>query len=436
MTSGRFVTGLDVRNRSPGAVLKLNLHPMKLPPRPSLRRYEMEARHLIASVKSGKPQALRSIRQYHRPWRKLPDAQLRKVKVSLADAKRIIARDEDFRNWQQLKRHTEALNDRTSDVARFEAAADSVATGDVTTLRRLLEASPELIRARSPRMHRATLLHYAGANGVEAYRQQTPPNAVEVVDLLVQAGAELDSMADMYGGATPLGLVATSVHPYLAGVQNALMAKLLKHGAAINHPGAAGNRHSIVNGCLANGRPGAAVFLARRGAHLDLEAAAGVGRLDVVRRFFDARGRLRKATSAQMKSGFNWACAYGRKGVVEFLLPKGIDLAERHRGETGLHWASYGGHLSIVKLLLKQGAPVGSQDETWSNSPLGWAMYGWAHPSPEFKRVRHAEVVAQLIAAGSPIELRWHRRLKADPRTRAALRRRLAKEAARVRSPD
>ena len=31
-----------------------------------------------------------------------------------------------------------------------------------------------------PPVHRATLLHYVGANGVEAYRQKTPPNATEI----------------------------------------------------------------------------------------------------------------------------------------------------------------------------------------------------------------------------------------------------------------
>ena len=189
------------------------------------------------------------------------------------------------------------------------------------------------------------------------------------------------------------------------------------------YPGTAGNRHSIVNGCLANGRPRAAEFLARHGAHLDLEAAAGVGRVEVVQNFFDRKGRLKKpATLFQMKSGFNWACAYGRTQVVEFLLHCGIDTTERHRGETGLHWAAYGGHLPIVKLLLEWPAPLEVKDESWGNTPVGWALYGWANPSLEFKRPRHPEVVAQLVAAGATVGPRWRRKLQSDPRMREALR--------------
>src|SRR6185369_12391779 len=58
----------------------------------------------------------------------------------------------------------------------FERGADAVVAGDVDTLRDLLDETPDLARARSPRPHRATLLIYCGANGVEGERQRTPPN--------------------------------------------------------------------------------------------------------------------------------------------------------------------------------------------------------------------------------------------------------------------
>jgi ankyrin repeat protein len=63
------------------------------------------------------------------------------------------------------------------------------------------------------------------------------------------------------------------------------------------------------------------------GAKLDLEAAAGVGRLDFVQRFFNSdRALTEGATRAQMQRGFLWACEYGRNPVVEFLLDHGADL--------------------------------------------------------------------------------------------------------------
>jgi hypothetical protein len=51
-----------------------------------------------------------------------------------------------------------------------------------------------------------------------------------------------------------------------------------------------------------------------------------VGRLDLVKSFFNEDGSLRRdATKAQMESGFMWACDCGRTKLVEFLLEKGVD---------------------------------------------------------------------------------------------------------------
>jgi hypothetical protein len=137
------------------------------------------------------------------------------------------------------------LTQKNSATAQLEAAADAVIRGDSKTLKRLLRDDPQLVRARSTREHRATLLHYVSANGVEGYRQKTPANIVEIAELLLKAGAEVDAEADVYGGgATALGLVATSVHPYRAGVQNPLMQLLLDHGAEIDHKTSAKDQHA------------------------------------------------------------------------------------------------------------------------------------------------------------------------------------------------
>src|ERR1700719_3996281 len=129
---------------------------------------------------------------------------------SAPDARSIIARSHHFEDWNQFQAFTEALNDRNSAVAQFEAAVDAVVAGDVTTLERLLGQNPALIAARSPRKHRSTLLHYVGANGVEGFRQRTPKNAVRIAETLLGAGVEVDAGADRYGGGCKtVGLVAT-----------------------------------------------------------------------------------------------------------------------------------------------------------------------------------------------------------------------------------
>ena len=131
-------------------------------------------------------------------------------------------------------------------------------------------------------------------------------------------------------------------------MQLPLMEVLIDHGAIIDGP----DGGSAVNGCLHNGRGQAAEFLASRGAELDLEGAAGVGRPDVVKTFFNDDGSLKPpATHQQMNDGFAWACQFGRTNVVDFLSQRGMDLRAtlRHDGETGLHWAAYGGHADTVK---------------------------------------------------------------------------------------
>jgi hypothetical protein len=83
--------------------------------------------------------------------------------------------------------------------------------------------------------------------------------------------------SNAYGGSsTALGLAATSLHPQHAGVQIALLEKLLETGANIDQ-GAASDSGSAIAGCLANGQPDAAAYLASRGAVMNLARAGRRG---------------------------------------------------------------------------------------------------------------------------------------------------------------
>jgi ankyrin repeat protein len=182
-----------------------------------------------------------------------------------------------------------------------------------------------------------------------------------------------------------------------------------------------------VNACLANGRQQASEFLAARGAPLDLEGAAGVGRLDLVKSCFADDGSLKPLyTAAQMKSGFTWACEYGRTDVVDFLLQRGIavDATLEHHGQTGLHWAAAGAHGDTVALLLNRSAPVDAVDASFGETPLGWALYGWGNPPPGVPRRRYYEVVALLVAAGATVKPEWlaEEQARGDQAMLAALR--------------
>jgi hypothetical protein len=424
-----------------------------LPPRPNLEQYKKLAKDLQYACKSSNPGVVRNwaarwaesiarlqspvitpeirkqidlgTEQIEQRWHKFKKVDGGATRCTLADSQFFMARAHGFESWPKFARHLEALARTNSPISNFEAAAEAIVDGDSAMLNELLTQHPDLVHARSTREHRSTLLHYVSANGIEDFRQRTPNNIIEITKLLLNAGVDVNAESEAYGGRpTTLALTATSWYPENAGVQLPLLDLLIGHGAIIDGSDGA----STVNACLHNGRGQAAEFLAGRGARLDLEAAAGLGRLDLVKDFFQDDGGLRPppATGEKMKDGFAWACEFGRTSIVDFMLHRGmaIDAKLRHHGQTGLHWAAYGGHTETVKLLLERGAPVEAKDETYSGTPLGWALYSWNKCRKLAERGKYCEVVALLIRAGAKLDPQRHdcESLPSDPRMLAALR--------------
>jgi ankyrin repeat protein len=339
---------------------------------------------------------------------------------SKGDARAILLNEHRFENWDDFTAFTEALKDRQSPISQFERAVDAIADGDIATLEHLLHDNPDLIRAQSTRYHHSTLLNYVGANGVESFRQRTPKNAVDVARVLLDAGADIDETADVYGGGcTTLCLIATSIHPANAGVQNDLIALFLDRGATVRArldvTTARAAWSELINYSHANGRDDAALFLASRApaGALDLEAAAGTGHLDVVKTFFtpETHANTRDDGFAkQLIDGFAWACEFGRTEVVEFLLEHGVDVKTklRHHGQTGLHWAAYGAHADTVRVLLRYRPPVDAIDDQFKGTPLGWALYGWGGGGPQSADRRgYYDVVKQIVDAGGTADPDW-----------------------------
>ena len=338
-----------------------------LPPRPNLSQYKKQAKELLKAWRSADAESQRA----------------------LADAQLVIAREHGFESWPKFAHHIEEIVKKHSPVSRFEIAVDAVVGGDLERLTALLRQDPNLAHARSTREHHGTLLHYVSANGVEDYRQKTPKNIVAIAKLLLDQGSEIDATGDMYGGgATTLGLTATSIHPFNAGVLEPLIDLLIERGADVDLPQGR-YRMSIVAGCLANDRPRGAELIAAHGAKLDFEAAAGVGRLDLVQTYVES------ATQEELNRGFIWACEYGRRDVVDFLIDRGVDL--HFGGQTAAHLAAHHGELEILRLLVARGAPLEAKN-MYGGTVLGQTT--WSVMNSGFEADWPA-LIALLLEAGA-----------------------------------
>ena len=367
---------------------------MDLKPLPfdsALERYQKQAEELLAAHASGDSQALRIFHQKHPRFldskivwlpKNLSKADIQNAALDLADAQLTVARWYDFQSWQRLAEYVEGVTGERS-IFQFEAAVEAVIAGEIATLQALLRENPELVRARSRRVthfdrpvHRATLLHYVAANGVEGHRQKTPQNAVAIATCLLEAGAEADALADLYGGqCTTMTLLVSSCHPAEAGVQAALAETLLDFGAAIEGSGS-GQWGSPLMTALAFGYLGAAEVLARRGARVDsLVAAAGLGRLD------DAKRLLAEANPEGRHRALALSAQHGHVEIVRLLLDAGEDPNRynpdgMHSHSTPLHQSVIAGHDAVVRLLVERGARLDIKDTIYQGTPLGWAEHG------------------------------------------------------------
>ena len=262
------------------------------------------------------------------------------------DARLAIARDHGYADWAAAHANADVLVD-----TRFEAAADAIQWGELTALRDLLDAHPPLISMRSPFPHHCMLLHHVAANGIEVERQlQSPPNATQVMRLLLDRGAEPDAACDLYGGGqsmTTMCLLVSSCVPAVAGVQAPLVEVLCRGGAAVDGPEDDG---APLRTAIGFGYTQAAEELVSCGARVDnLVFHAALGDLAAVRGYFAAG----VPEGNQLEHALGAAALHGRRDVVEFLLGKGPDLsfADPSFGATASGAARYNGHTEVAALI-------------------------------------------------------------------------------------
>ena len=361
-----------------------------LPLRPNLAQLKIQANELHQEHGDGRPSAAARIAAHHPRFKgQSPQAVLDSA-FPLADAQLVLAREYGFDTWAKLKQHVD-LADALGTFGphpRFDEAVDAMDAGDVARLRGLLAADPALVHARTnldPPFHYftgATLLHHVAGNPdrgrLDGTRPPLPANSADIARALLDAGADVNALTLGPNPGDTMGLLLTSKQASDANVVGPLIDVLLDHGARIDI-----TSDECLDGSLANHAPRAAEKLIALGSRPDVLAAAALGRLDLLRTFFDGDGRLTshpcrqgKEMSARDAVGLALLYAYVReqREAVDFLVEKdgNWDMVGVNNGAV-LHRAAFAGDLEMVKRLVEKGASISNRDNPFHSTPLGWA---------------------------------------------------------------
>jgi len=270
---------------------------------------------------------------------------------------------------------------------KFHPAIEAINSGDIDGLRALLSQDPTLATARSSKSH-PTLLQCLTLDARDV------PNKVDLARLLVDAGAEING---------PLLACASINNVEVAGY-------LLDVGAAVNGRG----DWSPLEEALYWGNDDVRDLLLKRGASVhNLRIAAGLGRVDLIKNFFNRDASLKREagelhwpfedsltsnspravkTKPQLNeswahqsldiinNAFVYACTHNHIDAAKFLLQKGADINSIppgfHYPGTALHNAAIRGHRRMVEWLLENGADPYAKDGERGGSAASWAAYG------------------------------------------------------------
>jgi ankyrin repeat protein len=353
--------------------------------------YAREADRLLDALRARDDAAAWRVRWGHPRFRDRPLDEVRAAALDADDARLVVAREHCFDTWDELATFTDRVA-HGGVVARFERAAEWVVDGDIRALDAALREDPMLVRARSVRAHHATLLHYVAANGVERARQRTPRNVLDVAGALLDAGADPNALADMYGErCTTLAMLASSTPPHEAGVQTALAELLVGRGAAVGMEGSRWGSALLTALTFGFGDT-ARVLAARAGRTSDLAVAAGLGALGDCARLLPTSDEVRRHAALAL------AAMHGHARVVRLLLDTGTDPDRYnpegfHSHSTPLHQAVWSDRLDVVRLLAERGARLDVRDRLHDGTPLDWAEHGNRFGIAEYLReIRDARV--------------------------------------------
>lgn len=335
--------------------------------------YARWAELLLSAARRGEPDAVERLRA-RVPRLAGEDGESIAGRATSADARVCLAREYGFRTWAELADAADRAHrthySRLPSESPWKLAEIAIQAGDAAKLESLLGQHPGL-EHEDPGM---TLL--AAAAQPEAGRPSR-----EVVDVLVEAGSELDvplnlaacfNKADMVGWLLDAGADAAAIPIWgITPLQTAAY-----HGS----------------------REAADVLVERTGLLPDaFYIAAAAGDTERLAAWFDAGGRLLPAAASLRPnlSDVGWpplppvgddpadliaealslAAQLGRTEACAALLDRGADPARAPlHGITPLHFAAAMGRRPAVELLVARGAPLDARDNLDHGTPLDWAV--------------------------------------------------------------
>lgn len=362
--------------------------------------YEGRAEGLLASAQDATPGALEPF-------------ELAGAPLTPGGARLVLARAHGFASWAALRRHIATLNDAGEPFARAYRAVEA---RDPEALRELLDRFPELVAATGTNandllgmacatghlplpvllLERGADPGHANAHGWTPLHQAAYSNQLDVAQVLLAAGARVDTSARGDGG-TPLivalfwGNTRTAEllarHAITPGNLRAaaglgrvdLIAELVPRRGAPT-AGARAHRgfyrpHSGFPAWVPSDDPQevldeALCWAARSDRAEALTALAGRGA--------DPDGEVYRGTALA------WAAANGAVVAITRLVALGADVDRRTSfggpqhgdGVTALHLAAQGGRIAAIAVLLDAGADPTLRDSLYKGRPADWAEHG------------------------------------------------------------
>ena len=400
-----------------------NPYAMALPASPDLAQQRKRAKELLKSVRAGDQDAMARVRYGHPRLANGTEAELRAVR--LHDAQWVIAREYGFSSWLKLKRHIDEIaGARRRPYRLFDTNLDYY-RGRAGGLRSVLQTGERnalrLVREFHPR--------YANATDAEIEAASITQEEAELIQAREHGFDSWEALA-----AAVEALKADSSKEPFRGKADAIE-RLLAEGASVDAE-AYGDGGTPLAFALFWGHVQAADKLAEVAVvPQNLRIAAGLGRLDIMAKLFDANGALEPEAGFHREfhrphSGFppwrprpdrqeildealGYAARSGRIDAMAFLHARGADLDSapyqgtplvhavlngqldaigwlldhgadidkkarygEPRGATPLHFAAaWGGRLEAAKLLVARGANLAIRDDDYHAPAAGWANH-------------------------------------------------------------